>query len=56
MKKKLDSAGFSGVKINIADSVLTLTGDVKKADLKKVLQIVNDLKPKKIINELKATK
>lgn len=55
-KKGLDAAGFSTVNVSIADSVVTVSGDVKKADFKKVLQIVNDLKPRKVINELKATK
>lgn len=55
-KKGLDAAGFSTVNVAVADSVITVSGDAKKADFKKVLQIVNDLKPRKVINELKATK
>jgi len=43
---------FKNVAVAVKDSVVTLTGDLKKADLKKVMQIVNDLKPKKVVNSL----
>lgn len=42
----------SGVTATVKDGVVTLTGDVKRADLPKLLQKVNALKPKKIENKL----
>jgi len=47
---------FNKVVIAVQDSVVTLTGEVKKADLKKVMQVVNDLKPKKVVNSLTVAK
>ncbi len=49
----LTASGLTGVTAVVADSVITLTGEVAKAELKKVMQVVNDLKPKKVVNELK---
>lgn len=42
----------AGITATVADGVVTLTGDVKKADLAKVMQKVNALKPKKVENKL----
>jgi len=47
---------FKNVVVAVQDSVITLTGAVKKADLKKVMQVVNDLKPKKVVNSLTVAK
>lgn len=43
---------FSGVKAAIADGVITLTGEIKKTDLPKLMMTLNSLKPKKIQNNL----
>jgi osmotically-inducible protein OsmY len=40
------------VVVAVQDSVVTLTGEVKRADLRKVMQIVNEAKPKKVTNSL----
>ncbi len=50
----LAEAGFSTVTTSVADSVITLTGDVKKADVKKIVQVANNTSPKKVVNNLKA--
>jgi len=52
----LIAAGFTGVKLAVDDGVVTLTGDAKKADLVKIMQIANDAKPKKVINNLNLKK
>ncbi|MDP4265683.1 MAG: BON domain-containing protein [Bacteroidota bacterium] len=43
---------FPGVKTSVKDGVVTLTGEIKKADLKKLMQSLHSLKPKKIENHL----
>jgi hypothetical protein len=43
---------YPGVKTAVKDGVITLTGDIKKADLKKLMMTLNSLKPKKIDNQL----
>lgn len=49
----LQSAGFKTVNVAVNNGEVTLTGDLKKSDLVKVMQIANESKPKKVINELK---
>ena len=49
----LTAGGFTGVTASAKDGKVTLTGEVKRADLQKVMQIANEAKPKKVINELK---
>ncbi len=49
----LSIAGFSGVKPIISDGVVTLTGEAKRADLQKIMQIANEAQPKKVLNQLK---
>ena len=48
----LQDGGFKDVKVVVEDGVATLTGDVKKADLQKVMQIANEAKPTKVDNKL----
>jgi hyperosmotically inducible periplasmic protein len=43
---------FAGVKAEVTDGVVTLTGDIKKSDLPKLMQSISSLKPKKIDNKL----
>jgi hyperosmotically inducible periplasmic protein len=43
---------FPTVKTSIQDGVITLTGDIKKASLPKLMMSLNTLKPKKIDNKL----
>ena len=42
---------FDDISAMVKDGVVTLTGDVKKADLPKVMQAVSALHPKKIENK-----
>ena len=43
---------YPGVSATIQDGVVTLTGEIKKADLQKLMMALNTLKPKKIENKL----
>jgi hyperosmotically inducible periplasmic protein len=43
---------FPGVKADVKDGVITLTGEIKKASLPKLMMALNTLKPKKIENKL----
>lgn len=48
----LSAAGFKDVKVEVMNGEVTLTGDLKRADLEKVMQIANESKPKKVNNQL----
>ena len=43
---------FPGVKASVKDGIITLTGDIKRASLQKLMMGLNILKPKKIDNQL----
>lgn len=43
---------YPGVQATVQDGVITLTGEIKKADLSKLMMSLNSLKPKKISNQL----
>jgi osmotically-inducible protein OsmY len=43
---------FPGITAVAKDSIIILTGDVKRADLQKVMQAAQALKPKKVENML----
>ncbi|HTL08370.1 MAG TPA: BON domain-containing protein [Chitinophagaceae bacterium] len=43
---------FPGVTAEVKDSVIILTGEIKRASLKNLMQSLNTLKPKKIQNNL----
>ncbi|MBK9328103.1 MAG: BON domain-containing protein [Sphingobacteriales bacterium] len=46
------SKDFPTVKTEVKDGVVTLTGEIQKKDLIKLMQTLNSLKPKKIDNQL----
>jgi osmotically-inducible protein OsmY len=43
---------YPTVKATVNDGVITLTGDIKRADLQKLMMTLHTLKPKKIDNKL----
>ena len=43
---------FPGVTAAVDNGEITLTGNIKRADLKRLMQSLNSLKPKKINNQL----
>ncbi|UKJ07140.1 BON domain-containing protein [Solitalea lacus] len=56
IEEALKQKGISGVTLAIMNGEVTLTGEVKKDDLMKVMQAANEAKPKKVINQLKIVK
>lgn len=54
LKASVDNTvrAFPGVTATVKDGVVTLTGQIKKADLQKLMMELNTLKPKKIENQL----
>jgi len=52
LKASVDNTikAYPGVAATIKDGVITLTGQIKKADLQKLMQTLSTLKPKKIDN------
>lgn len=45
-------AGVRGVDFKVAGGVITLTGEVSRNDLQKVMQAVHEANPKKVNNQL----
>ena len=45
-------SNYSGVTADVNDGVITLRGDIKRADLQKLMVSLNALRPKKIENQL----
>ncbi len=54
LKASVDNTikAYPGVTATVKDGVVTLTGQIKKADLQKLMMELNTLKPKKIENQL----
>jgi hyperosmotically inducible periplasmic protein len=48
----IDSKGFKGITATVSNGEVILRGTVKKADLTKVMQAANELKPKKVTNQM----
>ncbi len=48
----LNAGGYQGINVSVQNGEVTLRGDVKRADLQKVMQIANESNPKRVINEL----
>jgi hypothetical protein len=56
IRSSIDSSfskkGIVGVIVNVANGEVTLTGNIKRAELTKVMQAANESKPKKVYNKL----
>lgn len=52
VESKLQTEGFKDVKIEVTNGEIILTGNVKRADLTKVMQIANEANPQKVTNNL----
>lgn len=48
----LEMKGIKGVSISVANGEVTLTGSAKKSDLATIMQIANEAKPAKVMNQL----
>jgi hypothetical protein len=53
LKANVDNTvkAYPGVSASIQDGVVTLTGEIKRADLQKLMMELNSLKPKSIDNK-----
>jgi len=54
LKASVDNTikAYPGVAATVKDGVITLTGQIKRADLQNLMKALNTLKPKKIDNQL----
>jgi len=54
LKASVDNTvrSYPGVSASVNDGVITLTGQIKRADLQNLMKSLNSLKPKKIENQL----
>ncbi|MFR0677823.1 BON domain-containing protein [Dysgonomonas sp.] len=53
IESKLETEGFKDVKVDIHNGDVVLSGDLKRSDLTKVMQIVNESSSGKVTNNLK---
>lgn len=52
VNQAITKLGITGITVTVADGEVTLTGDVTKDNLAKVMQAANESKPKKVNNKL----
>lgn len=52
VEQSITKLGITGITVAVVDGEVTLTGDVTKANLAKVMQAANEAKPKKVNNKL----
>ena len=54
LKASVDATlkAYAGVSATVQDGVVTLTGEIKRADLQNLIKALNELRPKKIENKL----
>ena len=52
VSQAITKLGITGITVTVADGEVTLTGDVTKDNLAKVMQAANEAKPKKVNNKL----
>lgn len=52
IESRLMTEGFSDVKVAVDNGEVTLSGDLKRNDLTKVMQIANESNPSKVTNKL----
>lgn len=52
IEESLKKAGIGGVTVEVKDGEVTLSGKVDKAKLAEVMQLANEAKPKKVVNNL----
>jgi osmotically-inducible protein OsmY len=52
INEAIKKLGLSGITVTVANGEVTLSGEVAKADLAKVMQAANEAKPKRVINKL----
>jgi len=50
---KLETGGYKDVKVEVTNGEVILSGDLKRSDLTKVMQIANESNPRKVTNNIK---
>lgn len=53
IESRLTTEGFKDVKVDVSNGEVILSGNLKRSDLTKVMQIANESNPKKVTNNLK---
>lgn len=56
IQASFEAKGIKGITAAVSNGVVTLTGDVKKADLAKIMQAANEAKPKNVVNKMNVLK
>jgi osmotically-inducible protein OsmY len=52
IESRLATEGFKDVKVDVSNGEIILSGNLKRSDLTKVMQIANESNPKKVTNNL----
>lgn len=52
IESRLATEGFKDVKVDVSNGEVILSGNLKRSDLTKVMQIANESNPKKVTNNL----
>lgn len=52
LETTLKAAGFNDVKVDVTNGEIALSGNLKRSDLTKVMQMANALSPKKVTNNI----
>lgn len=52
VENRLKEAGFKDVSVEVADGEVILSGDAKRSDLTRIMQIANESNPRKVTNSL----
>lgn len=52
INNRLSQEGYTNLTVSVNNGEVTLTGNLKRDDLSKVMQIANESKPKRVINNL----
>lgn len=52
IESRLTTEGFKDVKVDVSNGEVALSGNLKRSDLTKVMQIANESNPRKVTNNL----
>lgn len=52
IRTSLSAAGYNSVIVSVQNGEVTLSGDLNRADLTKVMQMANEVNPSRVINNL----
>lgn len=52
INSRLRSEGFNDVRVSVSNGEVTLSGDLNRTDLNKVMQIANESSPRRVVNNI----